>query len=66
MMPVRFLDRLHGGDLIIVRAGGDTPLRIQALEILPGRRGTTERRDVNTARKLLRGLIAFRGSAKKK
>jgi hypothetical protein len=65
MTRVRFLDQLHAGDAIIVR-GEDTPLRMRALAMLPGRSGVTMRDDVRKARELLRGLIAVRGTAKKK
>jgi hypothetical protein len=66
MTRVRFLDRLHAGDLIIVRGGGDAPLRLQSLAILPGRSGTTERSDAGKARKLLDRVIAFHKAGKKK
>ena len=65
MTRVRFLDQLHAGDAIIVR-GGDSPLRMRVVAMLPGRSGVTMREDVRKARELLRGLIAVRGTAKKK
>jgi hypothetical protein len=63
MTRVRFLDQLHG-DAIIVRGGA--PLRMRSVAMLPGRSGVTMRDDVRKARELLRGLVAVRGTAKKK
>jgi hypothetical protein len=65
MTRVRFLDQLQAGDAIILR-GGDTPLRVRAVAMLPGRSGVTMRDDVRKARELLRGLVAVRRTAKKK
>jgi hypothetical protein len=65
MTRVRFLDQLHAGDVIIVR-GGEAPLRMRSVAMLPGRSGVTVRDDVRKARELLRGLVAFRRTAKRK
>jgi hypothetical protein len=65
MTRVRFLDQLHAGDAIIVR-GGEAPLRLRSVAMLPGRSGVTMRDDVRKARELLRGLVAVRRTAKKK
>jgi hypothetical protein len=64
MTRVRFLDQLHG-DAIIVRGGGAS-LRMRSVAMLPGRSGVTMRDDVRKARELLRGLVAVRGTTKKK
>jgi hypothetical protein len=66
MTRVRFLDQLPAGDAIILRGGGDPPLRIRALAMLPGRSGVNRRSDLTNARALLRGLTAVYNKTKKK
>jgi hypothetical protein len=65
MMPARFLERLNSGDVIVLRAGGQEPLRLAVQAILPGRAPAGESKETRSG-KLLRQLIALRKAAKRK
>jgi hypothetical protein len=65
MMPARLLELLNSGDVIVLRAGGEAPLRLAVQAILPGRSLAGPAKET-TSRKLLRELIALRKTAKRK
>jgi hypothetical protein len=68
MMPARFLERLNSGDVIVLRAGAEAPLRLAVQAILPGRSAAAAAgpSKETKSRKLLRQLIALRKMAKRK
>ena len=65
MMPAKFLQQLNSGDVIVLRAGGEAPLRLAVQAILPGRSAPGPSKET-TSGKLLRELIAWRKTAKRK
>jgi hypothetical protein len=65
MMPARFLERLNSGDVIVLRAGGQAPLRLAVQTILPSRAPAGPSKETRSG-KLLRQLIALRKAAKRK
>jgi hypothetical protein len=65
MMPARLLELLKSGDAIMLRAGGEAPLRLAVQAILPGRSLAGPSKKAKSG-KLLRELIALRKTAKRK
>jgi hypothetical protein len=66
MMPARFLDHLNSGDVIVLRAAGEAPLRLAVQAMLPGRAIATPAGKPRRPRKLLRELVALRKAGKRK